>query len=245
MQLHILSSSSVGNCYLLSNNSETLIIEAGINFASVKKALDYDLSKVVGCLVTHKHGDHSKYVKDFANSGIVVMALESVLEFRELKGHHRGKPITAGKGYKLGNFRVYVFEVAHDVPCVGFLISHPETGNILFLTDTFTCEYKFDNLSTIMVEANYSDKILEANIQSGRVNSVMRKRLLYSHMELETTKRLVLNHDLTQVNNIILLHLSSENSNANLFKKEIEEATGKVVYVANRGLKINIDEMPY
>lgn len=55
MILKCLGSSSKGNCYLLIGDSETLIIEAGIKFKEVKKALDFDLSNVVGCCISHEH----------------------------------------------------------------------------------------------------------------------------------------------------------------------------------------------
>ena len=58
MKLIVLGSSSSGNCYILDNGKEALIIEAGIRFQEVKKALDFNLRKVVGCVVTHAHNDH-------------------------------------------------------------------------------------------------------------------------------------------------------------------------------------------
>jgi phosphoribosyl 1,2-cyclic phosphodiesterase len=56
MELKVLGSSSVGNCYLLVGQESTLIIEAGVRFHLVKKALNFDLTKVVGVLVSHSHG---------------------------------------------------------------------------------------------------------------------------------------------------------------------------------------------
>ena len=40
MKLKILGSSSEGNCYILENDKEALILEAGVSFGKVKKALD-------------------------------------------------------------------------------------------------------------------------------------------------------------------------------------------------------------
>lgn len=55
MKLKCIASSSAGNCYLLEGGKEILIIELGINFKDTKKALNYDLSKVVGAVVSHAH----------------------------------------------------------------------------------------------------------------------------------------------------------------------------------------------
>ena len=62
MKLKVLGSNSAGNCYILENDKEALIVEAGIDFRNVKKALGFNLSKVSGAIITHQHGDHSKYV---------------------------------------------------------------------------------------------------------------------------------------------------------------------------------------
>ena len=70
MELKVLGSSSSGNCYILDNGNEALILEAGIRFADVKKALGYNIRKVAGCLITHRHNDHAKYIKNMVENGI-------------------------------------------------------------------------------------------------------------------------------------------------------------------------------
>ena len=72
MKLKVLGSSSKGNCYLLQNENECLIIECGISFKEIKIGLDFNLRNVVGCLVTHEHKDHSKSLQDLLRAGINV-----------------------------------------------------------------------------------------------------------------------------------------------------------------------------
>lgn len=55
MVLKCLGSSSSGNCYVLDSGKEALIIEAGIDFKSVKVALDFNVRKIVGVVVSHSH----------------------------------------------------------------------------------------------------------------------------------------------------------------------------------------------
>ena len=239
MQLKILGSSSKGNCYLLESSTEILIIEAGIKLSEVKKAIDYNLQKVVGCIVTHQHGDHAGHVFDFMDSGITVLALPEVLAMERIGFC---KAIEPNHGYKLGSFKIYTFSVHHDVPCLGFTIDHPESGKILFLTDTMNCDYSFTGLNQILIEANYSDSVLNENIQSGKIPSIMRNRLLSTHMELETTKQVLRNQDLTNVKNIVLIHLSSGNSNEKQFVDEIQALTGKPTTAANKGMNLNFSK---
>ena len=54
--LKCISSGSNGNCYLLNCNDEILIIECGCSLKEVKRALNFDLSKIVGCVISHSHG---------------------------------------------------------------------------------------------------------------------------------------------------------------------------------------------
>lgn len=55
MQLVVLGSSSKGNCYLLQNENDCLIIEAGVRFKEVKEVLDFNISKIRGVLISHEH----------------------------------------------------------------------------------------------------------------------------------------------------------------------------------------------
>ena len=75
MKFRCLGSGSSGNCYILENNSEALIIEAGIPFMAVKKALDFNISKIAGVVVSHSHGDHAKHVGEYEKSGISVFQI--------------------------------------------------------------------------------------------------------------------------------------------------------------------------
>ena len=244
MILTCLGSGSSGNCYLLTaSNGDTLIIEAGVNFTEVKKALNFNLRKIVGCVVSHEHGDHSKYLPDVLSCGIKVLGLKEA--FRNVKQKVFCVEVEPLHGYKIGGFKVFTIPVCHDVPCLGFVIEHQEMGKLLFITDTMMLEYKIPHLNHIMIEANYSDEILQENIDNGLVFPFMRDRLMHSHMEIKTTANVLKANDISEVNEIILLHLSGRNSDAGLFKDTIAKAVGKPVYIANRTLKINLDKEPF
>lgn len=246
MKLLTLGSSSRGNSYILKGENETLIIEAGVPLSLVKKALDFDLSSVVAVIVSHSHGDHLGYIRQYLQAGIPVLTGSETFEAKDLEEfRYLFREALPGKGYKIGGFRILAFDLAHDVSCLGYHINHPESGNILFLTDTFYCPYTFENLNHIMIEANYADDILDRNILAGHVHPAFRPRLMYTHMEIETTKGVLKANDLSQVNNIILIHLSDGNSDQDRFAREVREVTGKQVYIADKGLNISLNITPY
>lgn len=245
MKLTVLGSSSHGNSYLLEASDGILILECGLPLMEVKKAIDFKLDRVVGAVVSHQHGDHAKYIAEYLKSAIRVCALEEVFDAYDIKQRIFCKTIQPMHGYYIGSFKVFAVPVEHDVPCVGFVIEHAEMGKMLFVTDTMMFEYRIANLSHILIEANYSDEILDYNIENGITPSSMRPRLLQSHMELKTTENILLSSDLKSVNEIVLIHLSGRNSDAEQFRKRIQQKTGTPVYVAKRGLSIDVPKEPY
>lgn len=93
----------------------------------------------------------------------------------------------------------------------------------------------------IIIKANYADDILEDNILKGLEHPSKRERLLTSHMELETTKAVLMAQDLSRVQNIILAHLSDLNTDEARFVDDIKALTGKHVYAAKAGLSIDLN----
>lgn len=246
MLLKCLGSSSSGNCYLLENESECLVIEAGVRFLEVKKALDFNIRKIVGCIITHEHGDHAKYINEYLNAGIQTWVTAGTLRQIKIKSTFLPLLCEHGKKFRLGGFDIMPFNIIHDAEePVGFLIKHQQTGKILFLTDTHYSEYVFKGLNQIIVEANYSSMILQHNIDNGKVNPSMRKRLETSHMSITTCINLLKANDLSEVLNIVLIHLSRGNSNASQFLSEVIATTGKRTYVAEKGLTISFNIMPF
>ena len=55
MKLFVTSSSSQGNNYIIYNDTECLLIEAGVKLLEIKKALDFKIDKIRGVLISHEH----------------------------------------------------------------------------------------------------------------------------------------------------------------------------------------------
>lgn len=243
MKLKVLGSNSKGNAYLLDNGQEALLIECGVHIKEIKKALGFSLSKLKGCLVSHEHKDHARSMNDLLKLGVNVWATEGTHEACGTTMHHRACFLQFGEVHRMGNFKIKPFRINHDAkdPC-GFLINHPEAGNVLFLTDTFYSPYTFKNLNNIIIEANYSKKIISEKMTE---MEFLKNRILQSHMSLETCMGFLKANDLSKVYNIVLIHLSDGNSDETLFKKEVENLTGKTVSVANTGMEIKLTKTPF
>ena len=252
MKLIILASGSAGNCYVLDNGNDALVIECGVKLHEVKQVLGFDISRVSGCLCSHEHLDHSGHIKEFLKARIKVYASAGTIEEVKKKMVIESytlpmlQAVKAGTRYTVGAFSVIPFDVQHDcADPLGFLIQHPDMGVCLFATDTYYLKYKFKGLNQILIEANYREDILLRNIEAGRIPSLLLKRTLQSHMSYDTCLKALQANDLTAVNNIVLIHLSDGNSNAEEFKKGIHEATLKSVHVAEKGMEINFSKTPF
>jgi phosphoribosyl 1,2-cyclic phosphodiesterase len=245
MVLKIISSSSAGNCYLLCAANETLILECGVKIKQIKQALDFDLSKAVGVLITHEHQDHCKAVRDVIGLGLDVYASAGTIQSFKMNSY-RLHTLEAEKTIKLGEFKIKAFDAVHDCrEPYNFLIEHPECGRIVFITDSFYCHYTFPGLHNILIEANYSQEILDRKVSEGVSSEFLRNRVLQSHMNLDTCKEFLEANDLRSVNNIVLIHLSDSNSDAAVFKKEIEQLTSKTVHVAGNNMSIPFNKTPF
>lgn len=236
--LKVIASGSKANCYLLSLENEILILECGVNYKEIIKNLDYELSKVIGCLVTHEHKDHSKSIKELTENGIDVYSSLGTFEAVGIQ-NHRTRVIKARNPIKIGNFTILPFEANHDAAePLGFLINHKAIGNMLFLTDSYYCEYKFENLNHILVECNYKKSLLDENIENKIIPLSLRNRITKSHFELENVIEFLKANDLSKIKNIMILHISGQNGDGEIFKSEIEKNIGFPVEIARKGMDL-------
>lgn len=230
MLLKVLGSSSSGNCYILENHTEALIIEAGVSFKEILRNVDH--KKIVGCLVSHEHKDHAKYLDDYRNHGIEIIA--------PFEDHIDLSGIVMG----LGGFNIKTFENHHNVECYGFYMHHKDIGNLVFSTDTGYIEYKFRDINHYLIECNYSKEILDQRVENG-FDPHLADRIVKDHMSLETCKEFFQVNDLSKTRNVVLLHLSDSNSNAEQFQAEIHELTKKQTYIADKGLEVDLSLCPF
>lgn len=232
MDIKVIASGSSGNAYRICDGQTALLLDAGIPIQRIKQALNFRVRDLSGCLITHSHGDHSKAAKDLARAGVDIYTSMGTLEACKLSGH-RMKPIKALQELTIGSFAVLPFDVQHDAPePLGFLLTSRLTGEkLLYFTDTYYIKYRFAGLTHIMGECNYSMDIINQSVRNGYIPLELVPRLIKSHMSLEHFIDLLKANDLRQVEQIYLLHLSNNNSDAERFKVAVQKLTGTEVYI--------------
>lgn len=247
MKLKVLGSSSSGNCYLIeASQNDKLILDAGINFKDVQKELNFNFKGIQGVLVTHEHMDHLKYAPNFALNGIDIYASQGTFNRLNLKGH-RFKIIKALQQFSIGNFIILPFDTQHDAAePLGFLIQYKPTGEkLLYATDTYYIKYKFSKLNYLLLECNYNKEIAKENAVDGIINKTRYSRLLESHFSLENVLKFLQSNDLTYTKNIILCHLSNDNSNQRIMQNAVYEQTGVPTTIAKPGLNMELKLYPF
>jgi phosphoribosyl 1,2-cyclic phosphodiesterase len=206
--IKVVGTGSSGNCYLLTVNDQTLVIEAGINFTKVKKALNFDLSKVVGVLVSHEHGDHADFIKDFVKFGKKVYCTEGTGKYNKIEYL---------KPFEIGLFKITPFEIFHDAkePC-GFLIE-VEGKRLAFITDTNDLKYKLKDIDYWLIEANYSSE----KLKHSRLDASLKKRIQQSHMSIDRCKTILEAHNAEKSSLVLLIHGSEKHSDKEEFLNKI------------------------
>ena len=235
MEITVLGSGSKGNCYRVSDGETCLLLEAGLPFREIRQGLDFRVSQLSACLITHEHGDHAKAVRDIVGAGVDCwMSWGTAKKLDVGSAAYRLNIVSHGEEFTVGNFRVLPFRTIHDsAEPLGFFMRSTATGeSLLYATDTCYLPNRFDGMNYIMLEINYCRDILDANVESGALDHSLRNRIVQSHMSLETALSFFMANDLKGVREIILIHLSDANSDAGRIKREVQKATGKIVTVA-------------
>ena len=236
IEIRALASSSAGNAYLVTDGRFPLLLDCGLSIRELKVATGHRLTGLAGCLLSHEHMDHAKAAADLMRAGIDCYMSQGTADALGLSGH-RLRVVKPLQQVQIGAWTVLPFDTVHDAAePLGFLVAG-EGEKVLYLTDTAYCPYCFRGLTRIMIECNYDKEILDRNIEAGKLHPGMRRRLLRSHMSLDRVMDFLAANDLAAVREIILVHLSDGNSDAEEFKRQVQAATGRMVRVAEKGGK--------
>lgn len=236
----VVATGSSGNSYIIQAREEILLLECGIRYDSILKGLNYKLDNVKGCIISHVHRDHAMSAKKLAESGIKIYGPAELIEKLQSKGVYKRRTDIVGdkETFKIGGFIIKAFKNYHrnsdgsECECLGYLIHHKEIGTILFATDTYLIKPVFKDVDHILVECNYNSELEE----EGREEHDTRR--LESHMSLANLKTFIVRWNLERTKSITLIHLSASRANEDTMRTEIEELTGKKVFIAKKGLVI-------
>jgi phosphoribosyl 1,2-cyclic phosphodiesterase len=237
MQLKIISSGSVGNAYILENENSALLIECGVKLEEIKQAIDYDVFKIKGAIVSHAHLDHSKSMAQVSQLGIPLFSSTPTFKKMKISSELRYGVLKNGQQKQINEFKISAFDASHDIDTLGFII---EAGaeKVFFLTDSYKLIWNLRSwqFTCVMIEANYCEELIKSKSES-----FINRRRLKSHMSIQTAILTLGNMDLSKCKNIVLLHLSDGLSNEKEFKEKVEMLFGIPVTIATKNQVLNLN----
>lgn len=232
MRIEVIASGSKGNCYKISNEDTTLLIECGIPYKKIQEALNFKTTDIDGVLVSHEHGDHSKACKDLIKAGVNLYMTRGTKEALKLDSHRVKSFKCLGDSYcdvNIGSFIIKPFKTIHDAKePVGFVVyDSVSKEELVFITDT---QYSIYNFSPdyFMLEVNY---VTERINKSESIHPDLRARIKKTHMSLDTAINLLERSDLSNLKKVYVMHLSDSNSDAELIKERLQELTGVAIEI--------------
>jgi len=248
MELKVIASGSSGNCYLLTENGKTLILDVGIPFKRIKLALGYDLTQVDGVLCSHEHFDHAQAVKDIIRAGIPIYLSDGTARALTGSQPHCAADLGPSGNILMGDWTIRPFSVEHDaLDPVGFIIVYkyvPEAPRTVYITDTGYTKYLPFRPTNLIIECSYCEDILERN-QFNMGERYLRMKM--HHFGLNRVKTFLELLDRRELKTIVLVHLSATNSDVPRMIREVQDVTGRIpaVFVARPGDIIDLSGGTY
>lgn len=226
MDIKTIASGSKGNAHLVTSGGTTLLLDAGVPFREIQEAMGYRTELIEACLVTHRHGDHSKAIPQLVRRGITVYAPQDTAD-----RYAGALPASNGKTMLLQDFMATPFCVPHDVPCFGWQLKTQDGEKLLYVVDAEYVPFLFAGLTHLMIEANHSRDAVMRRAREGGISMKLAERILRTHMSIEAAMAFLRKNDMSHIKEIRLIHLSDDNSRAEDFKRQVQRETGAEVYV--------------
>ncbi len=247
MKVCSLASSSKGNCTLVYNDTQILVVDMGITYKDFEQKiarLNLDIANVVGVIVSHEHSDHTKGVSTLLkklNTKVYCHneTAEGLLEKTKIVN---SQMVEFGDlAFYVGDFLIESFQVCHDVFCVGFNI-YENDKKISIVTDlghtTNNIVEKLYNSRLVILEANHDENML----RTGPYPARLKARILSKHGHLSNTcsAKVVANLAQNNVKQVVFGHLSEENNRGELVLETVSSYLCSVGIEPNVNIKLDI-----
>ena len=229
MDFFPIASSSKGNAYVIKHKGVSpLLLEAGIPIRKIRENehINFSLSGIAGCLISHEHMDHAKAVNDLLKAGVYCAMSLGTAGALGVVNHHRTMILKSEVVSIIGGWNILPFALKHDASePLGFIVGYGSEC-LLFIPDTAYVIPTFPGISIVVIECNHSEEILTSKILNGSLLPVVGRRIRRNHMSLETVIGMLRVNDLSRCNQIWLIHLSDGNSDERAMIRAVQEATG-------------------
>lgn len=237
-----LNSGSNGNCYYVGNNTEAVLVDAGISCSEIEKRmkrLSLDMQKVKAVFVSHEHTDHISGLQVLCKKyQLPVYITHTTLNYSRLKlQKDLVRSFTAHEPIVIGNLSVTCFPKFHDAADpYSFVIDCNKIKVGVFTDIGITCKNlikHFKECHAAFLEANYDETMLE----EGRYPYFLKNRIRggNGHLSNKQALELFTTHRSSCMSYLFLSHLSKNNNCPKLVAQLFNEHAGEVkMIIASR-----------
>lgn len=237
-----LNSGSNGNCYYVGNESEAILVDAGISCRETERRmrkLNLQLNRVKAIFISHEHSDHIKGLYQLARKySLPVFISEKTLQYAGLKNDGlQFQHIQHGASIKIGSLNIKAFSKHHDAADpYSFVIEQGGTRVGVFTDIGHPCKeviHHFSRCHAVFLEANYDDAML----QNGNYPYHLKKRISSNkgHLSNQQALELFLKYRSAKLSHLILSHLSKENNDITLVESLFKQVAATTqIAVATR-----------
>ena len=243
-----LNSGSNGNCYYIGNDTEAVIIDAGISCRETEKRmklLGLSMHTVKAIFISHEHTDHIKGVESIAEKySLPVFVTAATAQRGRL--HFKKKLINyfvAGEPVNIGNLAVTAFSKLHDaIDPHSFIITGSDVTVGVFTDIGAACENvikHFSQCHAAFLETNYDEEMLD----KGSYPIFLKNRIRggEGHLSNRQALEIFITHRPPFMTHLLLAHLSRDNNDPQMVHQLFcSHAEGVEIIVASRYVQTSL-----
>ena len=237
-----LNSGSNGNCYYVGNETEAILVDAGIPCSEIEKRLqrlELSMMKVKDVFISHEHSDHISGLNGLAKKyQLPVYVTHATHTFGKMKlEKHLVSSFTVNEPVFIGNLSITAFPKFHDAadPC-SFIVSYNKIKVGVFTDIGTPCKNVIDHFKqchAAFLESNYDEVMLE----QGNYPYFLKSRIRgdKGHLSNNQALKLFTEHKPPFMSHLLLSHLSKNNNCPKLVHQLFNEhANGVKMIIASR-----------